>query len=160
MGERGPRQNPRLNLFASSEFQTPGSFRDHEHLSGDEDDEVKRVGQAASGTMFTPTSLVDKDADRRKYKSNMGSARSGSFGESRSKSGQRTNKSRGKSTGSNERSLMRKFKGQASEYSRSNKMNKSRASQIYSNQSNSSTSRQIIDRIIANKDGKTSEIIR
>ena len=55
---------------------------------------------------------------------------------------------------------MRKFKGQGSEYSRSNKLDKSRASQIYSNQSNSSASRQIIDRIIANKDGKTSEIMR
>ena len=49
-------QNPRLNLFASSEFNTPASFRDNENLSGSNgDDEIKRVEQTAS-QMFTPTS--------------------------------------------------------------------------------------------------------
>lgn len=39
-------------------------------------------------------------------------------------------------------------------------MNKSRASKIYSSKSNSSVSRGIIERIIGNRDGKMSEIMR
>ena len=78
-----------------------------------------------------------------------GEESSGSFEtERRKKSGQRTDKSR-------DSSLARKFK-QGSEFSREKK---SRASKIYSSKSNSDVSRNIIERIIANKDGQVSDTI-
>ena len=94
--------------------------------------------------LFTPNSAGINAETRRRFKSG---AEDGSYSSmtaaERKKSAQKTDKSR-------DSSLQRRFK-QGSEYS------KSKRSRVHSSKSGSDVSRNIIERIIANKDGKISD---
>lgn len=92
---------------------------------------------------MTPKNYATNPEGRRRLKSGIDDGSYSNMTADRKKSAQKTDKSR-------DSSLQRKFK-QGSEYS------KSKRSRANSSRSNSDVSRKIIERIIANKDGKVSD---